>query len=189
METITTTKPKRRFPDATWREVEKRACAGIPLQTLSEAFGIGIATLNDRSKRYAWQTPARLARKRGAALCEGKSEIVAGAIRGQTRPDGQADETAVPDCITALAALASAPPAEFQAALVPVMQHLLARGLQGMPPPRTVADVKTAVDIHRRAAGLDSKDGGRGVFVLVSPLRTVTRRPGRLVDAGACDPA
>jgi len=188
METITTATPKRRFPDATWREVEKRACAGIPLQTLSDAYGIGIATLNDRSKRYSWQTPARLARKRGAGGCAEKSSIVACGIRGQTPQDGRADETAVPDCVTALLALASGPPAEFQAALVPVMQHLLAQGLQGMPPPRTVGDVKTAVDIHRRAAGLDSKDGGRGVFVLVSPLRTVTRRPGRIIDAGACDP-
>jgi hypothetical protein len=176
--------PKRRFPDAVWREVEKRACAGIPMQTLSDAYGIGMATLNDRSKRFAWQTPARLARKRGAGSREGTAVIVAGGIRGRMLPGERENQAAVPDCVTALAACADGPPAAFQAALVPVMQHLLARGLQNIAPPRTVADVKTLTEIHRRASGLDARDVGRGL-VLINPMRPV--RGCRTVEAVAIE--
>jgi hypothetical protein len=184
MQTTAPKTPKRRYPDAVWQEVEKRACAGIPLQTLSDAYGIGMATINDRSKRYAWPTPARLARRRGAGGCPGKAAIVAVGLRGQMLPGERENQAAVPECVAALAALASDPPAAFQAALVPVMQNLLARGLQNIAPPRTVADVKTLTEIHRRASGLDARDVGRGL-VLINPMRPV--RGCRTVDAVAID--
>jgi hypothetical protein len=162
-----TAKPKNRFPAAVWREIEQRACAGVTLQTLSDAYGIGIATLNDRSKRFEWQTPARLARRK-AALSEGKNSIAKSEIRGPS----PASES-LPDLLL----MADAPPAEFQAALAKWLQHAIARGIANVSGPRTVAELKALSELHRKAAGLDASDGSRGNEPLVNPRRSVSRRP------------
>lgn len=182
--TASPTKPKNRFPDAVWREIEQRACDGVPLQTLSDAYGIGIATLNDRSKRYGWKTPARMARRVKAALPAQKTTVAAGAIRGQ----GQGDQGTLADLCPALITEADSPPEVFQAALARVAQHAIARGLENVPPPRSASELKTWADMHRKASGLDSLDGKRGVMLLFNPMRSVSRRPVRVLEVAACEP-
>lgn len=78
----------------------------------------------------------------------------------------------MPDCVAALIALADALPVAFQAALVPVLQHLLARGLRNVPEVRTISDVKMLSETHRKTAGLDAKDTGCSYFMLVHPIRS-----------------
>lgn len=175
-DTATPTRQKRRFPDEIWREVEQRACEGVPLQTLSDAYGIGMATLNDRSKRYAWKTPARLARRLKAASREEKNTIAATTIQGQ----GRDAETALADMSAILIAEIESPPATFQAALAQVAQHAIARGIASVPPPRNIGELRTWADIHRKASGLDAKDPSAGVVLLVNPMRSVSRRPVRV---------
>lgn len=174
-DTVTATTQKRRFPDAVWREVEQRACEGIPLQALADTFGISIATLNDRSKRYSWKTPARLNRRK-AALSEEKSTGSKNAIRGQ----GEGTQSPLADLAAALVAEIDSPPEVFQAALARVAQHAIARGIASVPPPRSIAELKTFADLHRRASGLDAKSDNGGTVLLVNPLRTVSRRPARM---------
>ncbi len=181
-DTATATKKKRRFPDAVWREVEQRACEGIPLQALADAFGISIATLNDRSKRYSWKTPARLNRRK-AALSEEKNTGKKNAIRGQ----GEGTGSSLADLAAALIAEIDSPPEVFQAALGRVAQHAIARGIASVPPPRSIAELKTFADLHRRAAGLDAKNGNGGIVVLVNPLRSITRSPARVNASGSSD--
>jgi hypothetical protein len=115
--------------------MEKKACAGISLQTLADAFEISLATVNDRSKRFGWKPPGRLARRRaaesaGAAPAKAKRPVAACGGAGEDSP------LAVPDCVTALQTIAHAPPAAFQAALVPVLQSMLARALRNVPEAR-----------------------------------------------------
>ena len=161
-----------------WRNALVR---GIPLQALADTFGISIATLNDRSKRYSWKTPARLNRRK-AALSEEKSTDSKNAIRGQS----VGTESPLADVAAALIAEIDSPPEVFQKALARVAQHAIARGIASLPPPRTIAELKTFTDIHRRASGLDEKKGNGGIVVLVNPLRTVSRRPAR-VNASEAD--
>ncbi len=87
---------KRQHSEKLWKEIETRACAGVGLKALSEAYGITIATINDRSKRHKWQTPARLARERKAALPAGKTESEGkNELRVQQQPGNLAASLAV----------------------------------------------------------------------------------------------
>ena len=165
---------KRRYSEKLWKEIETRACAGVGLQALSEASGITVATINDRSKRHKWETPARLARRRKAALSGNKTEAVE-KIELRASPE----QGNLPAPIAALVAkLADASPAEFSAGVAEVAQIKIAQGIQDIPPPRNIAELKVWHDIHRKAAGLDARDTGKRGFVLVvNPPRSLSRRP------------
>jgi hypothetical protein len=184
-DTAPTKKTRHRIPDSTWAAMEKKACAGISLQSLADAFEISLATVNDRSKRFGWKTPGRLARRRAAESAKAapaKAKRPVAAIGGT----GNDSRLAVPDCLTAFQAMVDAPPAAFQAALVPVLQGLLARALRNVPEARTLSDVKTLADMHRRASGMDAKEWRGDGMPLVMPLRSLRRRP-PVVEAVACD--
>ncbi len=168
----------RRYPDKLWKEVETRACTGIGLQALSDAYGISVATINDRSKRFKWMTPGRLARQRKAAL-SGKKESVGEEIEKHAL----AEQRSLPAPVAAVVALAHASPAEFNAAFAKAAQYFIAQGIQNMPAPRTLADLRTWNEIHRKAAGLDAKDSVKPALVLtVNAPRSLSRTRSLTVD-------
>ncbi len=172
---------KRRYPDKLWQEVETRACAGIGLQALSDAYGISVATINDRSKRFKWMTPARLARQRKAAL-SGKKESVGAEIQKH----GCAELKSLHPSGVDLVALACASPADLQAGMAIVAQYNIAQGIRNIPPPRTIADLRTWNEIHRKAAGLDARAMEKRPLVLtVNAPRSLSRQRGPVVDVPA----
>ncbi|MCF7731725.1 MAG: hypothetical protein K9N23_08550 [Akkermansiaceae bacterium] len=178
-------KTRRRIPVEVWAELQRKAVAGIALQTLAQAFEIPLATVNDRSKRFGWKTPGRQAKRRAAAarsVAPPKPKPPVAANGGA----GKGEQLAVPDGMAELEALADAPPEVFQKALVPVLQRRIVEALRAAPLPRTLSDVKTLADLHRRASGIEAKDWS-GSVGFVNPIRTLTRRQTPVIEAVACD--
>jgi hypothetical protein len=158
-------KRKSRIPDTVWREVEQRACGGVTLQTLSDAYGIGVATLNDRSKRYEWKTPARLARRSKAAWPERKTHVAVNEIQAPLELG-----------LAELSQCADESPTDFHIALAKVVQQAIASGFTNIPPPRAVGELKIFSDIHRKAAGVDANECW-GSVSRINPMHSISRRP------------
>lgn len=80
------------------------------------------------------------------------------------------------DQLQAIGLAKELPPEEFQKALVPGLQVIVAEGLASVPVPRSWKELSTAIGIHSKLAGLDKDKGLGGPVGLVGVMRTVGRR-------------
>lgn len=91
-------------------------------------------------------------------------------------PEGGIVSQAQEEMSKQLLALAEVPPDKFMEAAGRLAQLQVAIGMQTVPPPRTIKELATWVDLWRKFSGLDAKQT-TGPVGLLTPMKGLRRAP------------
>ena len=153
---------------ADWREAEAMAMRGTSLAEIARRFDIRHATVRQRASRCDWQTPDRIARKPRLAARLVKQGVIPAApqtVTEATEPasKGEAKGEGLAALLEGLLTAADGgDPVEFQQALQGLTRFVIAEGAANISAPRTLNELRTAVDVLVKAANLTRKESEKG---------------------------
>jgi hypothetical protein len=166
-------KPVVRLNHSQWNGARLRLEAGEHAAGIARSLGISPGAVYMRAKKEKWVWPGR---EKGGNAPSAASET---ALTDVSVTPARCNPIALLDRLQAVAA---GPPEEFQRGLAALLQHWLALGAAGVEPPKNLAEMKTAFDLFRKAAGLDVADRRGDQASAPSPMRTLPRRSAPVVD-------
>ena len=147
------------IPQDDWKEAKRAIKNGELYPDCAARLGIRLSTLRRRAAREEWDSPARRVRKRDKAAGDERtarippdapdatnSQLQQSRINDPDATNSQLRQIRINDLPDLLAAADSGPEA-YRAALQRWGQLTVAGAIPDIPPPRTLAELKTVVDI------------------------------------------
>ena len=154
-----------------WAAFKRRWLKGESVTSLANHYQITQVSIYKMIKRQGWT------RSLCGAKLIGDSGSVAKSPNRNSQILAATDENEHNSLISS-----ELSPQEFQSALSQNIKRLIVAGISSIEPPRTANELKTMVEMVRKADGLDNQGVATGNTPLMGGLRTVSRR---VIDVAA----
>ena len=167
-----------------WENLRRDAEAGIQYPALARDYGVTIGQIRTRSQAEGWQTVRR--KRKNAKLAPPIS------VRPPACEVSQGNETTNPILAASnspqfrafLESLKSMEPAEFSRNLAKIAQVKIVDGLIDWES-INLSELKTWIDIQRKAADYDKPSSQSNLTLTVSAPRSLTRRKSPVIEVAA----
>jgi hypothetical protein len=164
-----------------WEAAKGWFFSGVSRKEIAERLGVSLVTVYKHAKRWTGGN------KHGKTVKKGS--------RTAQKPRKNVIQPPVNEGLTGICMTTSLPavspesaPQDYQTELSQALKVLLAHGVAQLEPPRNWSEAKIANDMIRKADGLDQRDKGGPVSLLVNVGASLSRRGGVVVEAQEVEP-